>query len=103
MQTTFIPAEDAIERKAQRELMKYATGRAIFCPCGRVLDMRSSAIVAITVTGQAHSTKVFCEKCFAGATFEGVVRQFGATVEVDTLKGTTVYAPESDPEEVSNA
>ena len=94
MQTTFIPAEGAIERKAQRELMKYATGRAIFCPCGRVLDMRSSALVTATTPDQSRSVKVYCEACFAGATFEGVVRHFGATIEVDTLKGTTVYAPE---------
>lgn len=95
MQTTFIPADGAVEKRAQRELMKWATGRAIFCPCGRVLDMRSSAVVALSTPDGSRSTKVYCEACFAGATFETVVRHFSATIEVDTLKGTTVYAPEA--------
>jgi len=95
MQTTFIPAEGAVEAKAQRELVRWATGRAIFCPCGRVLDMRSSAIVCISTPDGSRSTKVYCGTCFAGATFEAVVESFSATIEVDTLKGTTVYAPEA--------
>ena len=102
MKTTFIPAEDAIERKAQRELMKFAAGRAIFCSggtCGGVvLDFRTVHVIALTGSdGRSAGSLIMCGDC--GAKIVDVAddligRGTLHVVEVDTLKGTTVYAPE---------
>jgi len=63
-----------LERKITDELLKFATGRQIFCkPCGSILDFRRAAIVEVTTSAKTtgickkgkHETMVLCNKCFA--------------------------------------
>lgn len=99
MQTTFIPAEGAIEARAQRELTKWAAGRAITCQggtCGGVvLDFRTVHIIALTGSdGHSAGGFIMCGDCGSKAVqvAEDLIgRGTLHVVEVDTLKGTTVY------------
>lgn len=103
MQTTFIPAEGTVEKAAQRELTKWAAGRAIFCQggtCGGVvLDFRTVNIIAMTGSdGRSAGGFIMCGDCGAKAVdvaADLIGRGTLHVVEVDTLAGTTVYAAEA--------
>ena len=49
---------EELERKANKELLKYACMRQIFCACGRILDIRD----AVLVTGERSA--ISCGPCF---------------------------------------
>ena len=53
-----------LERAVWREAFPAIVGRAIFCPCGSVLDCRRAVEVSCRCNGKVVSSKVLCAKCF---------------------------------------
>lgn len=73
--------DKALVNQLNRELLKYAAGKQIFCrQCKVVLDWKTTVIVDIEKGPQKHSV-IVCNKCFKP---EGVpvLEADGFTVEV---------------------
>lgn len=90
--------ENDLQKRAQKELLKYAAGREIFCPsCGKVLDFRTSSIVTIFGTDGSQMVRTYCTPCVVNA-----MPRLGemvaddeypvVKVEIDTIKGTEVLS-----------
>lgn len=80
--------ENFMQKEANRQLLKYAAGRAVFCPnCSAIMDYRRTVVTTIKgiKQGETESSdlKVYttCKKCFkgkAGDTLRSVVSSMQA-------------------------
>jgi hypothetical protein len=50
---------EMLETQMEKQLLKAAVMRQIFCPCGRILDVRDAVLVEF-----AHRMRIMCGKCF---------------------------------------
>jgi hypothetical protein len=89
---------DHLETRMRKETLKYAAGRAIFCPtCGTIMDYRRTALIDIYGTDNSRMAKAYCTNCVDDDTIDRL-RQMVADdtnpvrrVEIDTLNNTIVF------------
>jgi hypothetical protein len=69
-----------------RSLLKYAAGRAVFCPqCGDIMDAKRTVIV----TTPAGQTRTMCAHCWDQVA--GFARKDERFAELDILDGREVF------------
>lgn len=58
------PILSPMQRTVNRNLLKYAASRAIFCPgCNQIMDWRKTMILDVTKDSAPIKTMVFCTTC----------------------------------------
>lgn len=90
-----------LTRKANRELIRYAVSRAMFCgSCSSILDMRRAVLTSFTVRAAADGGMVCtCAACFdtkIGPGIPGVIaalaaKNDGASVRHEVIDGREVF------------
>lgn len=57
--------ENTLQTHVNRNLLKYAAGRVMFCPsCDKCLDCRSTVNVTVLHKGEVHSSTTLCAACY---------------------------------------
>lgn len=89
---------DAIEAKVNRELIKYAVQRAIFCPyTGQVLDMRRAVLVQVKGGGSFIMTADWWDaqkaNVLLGIEDAKNAGAIPADTQVEVLDGRDYYTP----------
>jgi len=71
---------DQFRRTAERNALKFAVGRQMFCPkCKRVLDAKR----AVDITASNGANRTVCVDCFGrGPEFHGKCESGGLTLDV---------------------
>ena len=56
--------DSAVELAVNRELLKYAAGRAVCCPgCGNVMDWRTTTVLTLHQGERCAASEVLCGAC----------------------------------------
>lgn len=77
---------DLMQRTLNRNLVKYAAGRAIFCPsCDDILDQKRTVVV----TTPAGRTMTYCGQCWDKVA--AVAAADPRFVELDILDGRQLF------------
>lgn len=74
-----------MQRTVNRNLLKYAASRAIFCPgCNQIMDWRKTMILDVTKDSAPVHTMVFCTTCGDKGllSLEALCKEKGLTLEV---------------------
>lgn len=82
-----------LQTTVNQNLLRYAVGRAIFCPgpkCGQILDVRRAVLVTVTHGEQEVFCKALCHPC--AAIVSDRAEQHGW--EVEALDGAALFEPE---------
>ena len=77
---------DYIQQKALKETLKYAAGKAMFCPeCQKVLNWKDTVVVTASKDGKTQGTLILCNNCYSEPDKEGYKKlaDAGITVEID--------------------
>jgi hypothetical protein len=80
------PIFSELERKLTRDSLRYAVGRAIFCPgCGTILDCRRAVELDFYRGNDLAGVKVVCASCYdakmGDGKLEGQLEGTGLTVK----------------------
>lgn len=72
-------------RTVNRNLLKYAVGRAMFCPsCETIMDYRRAVLITVMRGNDTLATKCLCTKCWdpKQSTFTTAMTDKGLSVEL---------------------